>query len=58
MNIIDFVEFTPVTVYYRTVNPTLTNFMTRVFFSSFFGGKRIFRLKPAASVAIAQEQEQ
>ncbi|WP_295602906.1 flavodoxin family protein [uncultured Methanobrevibacter sp.] len=54
MNIIDFVEFTPVTVYYGTVNPTLTNFMTRVFFSSFFGGKRIFRLKPAASVAIAR----
>lgn len=41
-------------VYYGTVNPTLTNFMTRVFFSSFFGGKRIFRLKPAASVAIAR----
>lgn len=41
-------------VYYGTVNPTLTNFMTRVFFSSFFGGKRIFRLKPAAAVAIAR----
>ncbi|MBQ6100068.1 flavodoxin family protein [Methanobrevibacter sp.] len=41
-------------VYYGTVNPTLTNFMTRVFFSSFFGGKRIFRLKPAAAVASAR----
>lgn len=28
--------------------------MTRVFFSSFFGGKRIFRLKPAAAVASAR----
>lgn len=28
--------------------------MTRVFFSSFFGGKRIFRLKPAATVASAR----
>lgn len=36
------------------MNHTLTNFMTRVFFSSFFGGKRIFRLKPAAAVAIAR----
>ena len=41
-------------VYYGTVNPTLTNFMTRVFFSSFFGGKKIFRLKPAAAVASAR----
>lgn len=41
-------------VYYGTVNPTLTNFMTRVFFSSFFGGKRIFRLKLAAAVASAR----
>ena len=41
-------------VYYGTVNPTLPNFMTRVFFSSFFGGKRIFRLKPAAAVASAR----
>lgn len=41
-------------VYYGTINPTLTNFMTRVFFSSFFGGKRIFRLKPAAAVASAR----
>ena len=41
-------------VYYGTINPTLTNFMTRVFFSSFFGGKRIFRLKPAAAVACAR----
>ena len=41
-------------VYYGTVNPTLTNFMTRAFFSSFFGGKRIFRLKPAAAVASAR----
>ena len=41
-------------VYYGTNNPTLTNFMTRVFFSSFFGGKRIFRLKPAAAVASAR----
>ena len=41
-------------VYYGTVNPTLTNFMTRVFFSSFFGGKRIFRLKPAAAVVSAR----
>ena len=41
-------------VYYGTANPTLTNFMTRVFFSSFFGGKRIFRLKPAAAVASAR----
>ena len=41
-------------VYYGTVNPTLTNFMTRIFFSSFFGGKRIFRLKPAAAVASAR----
>ena len=41
-------------VYYGTVNPTLTNFMTRVFFSSFFAGKRIFRLKPAAAVASAR----
>ena len=41
-------------VYYGNVNPTLTNFMTRVFFSSFFGGKRIFRLKPAAAVASAR----
>ncbi len=41
-------------VYYATMNPTLVNFMTRVFFSSFFGGKRIFRLKPAASVASAR----
>ena len=28
--------------------------MTRVFFSSFFGGKKIFRLKPAAAVASAR----
>lgn len=28
--------------------------MTRAFFSSFFGGKRIFRLKPAAAVASAR----
>ena len=28
--------------------------MTRVFFSSFFGGKRIFRLKPAAAIASAR----
>ena len=41
-------------VYYATMNPTLTNFMTRVFFSSFFGGKRIFRLKPAAAIASAR----
>ena len=41
-------------VYYGTVNPTLTNFMTRVFFSSFFGGQKIFRLKPAAAVASAR----
>ena len=41
-------------VYYGTMNPTLINFMTRVFFSSFFGGKRIFRLKPAAAVACAR----
>ena len=41
-------------VYYGNVNPTLTNFMTRAFFSSFFGGKRIFRLKPAAAVASAR----
>ena len=41
-------------VYYGNVNPTLSNFMTRVFFSSFFGGKRIFRLKPAAAVASAR----
>lgn len=40
--------------YYGTVNPTLTNFMTRIFFPSFFGGKRIFRLKPAAAVASAR----
>lgn len=39
-------------VYYGTINPTLTNFMTRVFFSSFFGGKRIFRLKPAALLQV------
>lgn len=41
-------------VYCGTVNPTLTNFMIRVFFSSFFGGKRIFCLKPAAAVASAR----
>ena len=41
-------------VYYGTINPTLTNFMTRAFFSSFFGGKKIFRLKPAAAVASAR----
>ena len=41
-------------VYYGSINPTLTNFMTRVFYSSFFGGKRIFRLKPAAAVASAR----
>ncbi len=41
-------------VYYGSVNPTLTNFMTRSFFASFFGGKRIFRLKPAAAVASAR----
>lgn len=41
-------------VYYGTINPTLTNFMTRAFFSSFFGGEKIFRLKPAAAVASAR----
>lgn len=41
-------------VYYGTMNPTLVNFMTRVFFSSFFGGKKIFRLKLAAAVASAR----
>ena len=41
-------------VYYGTINPTLTNFMTRAFFSSFFGGKKISRLKPAAAVASAR----
>ena len=41
-------------VYYGSVNPTLTNFMTRSFYASFFGGKRIFRLKPAAAVTSAR----
>jgi len=37
-------------VYYGSVNPTLTNFLTRAFYASFFGGKRVFRLKPGAAV--------
>lgn len=41
-------------VYYGSINPTLTNFMTRVFYSSFFCGKTIFRLKPAAAVACSR----
>lgn len=32
-------------VYYGTINPTLTNFMTRAFFSSFFWRKKDIQIK-------------
>ena len=37
-------------VYYGSINPTLTNFLTRAFYASFQGGKKVFRLKPGAAV--------
>lgn len=41
-------------VYYGSVNPTLTNFLTRAFYSSVFGGRKVFRLKPGAAVTSAR----
>lgn len=41
-------------VYYGSINPTLTNFMTRVFYASFGGKINAFRLKPAAAIASAR----
>ena len=41
-------------VYYASVNPTLTNFLTRAFYASVFGGKNVFRLKPGAAVTSAR----
>lgn len=41
-------------VYYGSINPTLSNFMTRVFYSPLMGGENYFRLKPAAAVASAR----
>ena len=41
-------------VYFGSVNPTLTNFLTRAFYASVFGGKKVFRLKPGAAVTSAR----
>lgn len=38
-------------VYYGSINPNLTNLLTRAFYASFCGGKKVFRLKPGAAVA-------